>query len=735
MTTFCNRRITLRAALLGAAATFAFAGAASAQETAAIGDGAAEQGEGAHNSGVIVVTAQKREQDVQDVPISMAVVSGDELTDRGITDFKELDRYVPNLFVQETPGNNAYYIRGIGSTPGNLAFEQTVGLFVDGIYGGHARQFQAPFLDVERVEVLRGPQGALVGKNTSAGAISIVSAKPTDYFTAQLDASYEFEYGGTRIFGMASGPVSDVVSVRLAAQYEDTDGYIENLTLGGSETKRQTFFARGSLLIDSGGPVDLLIKVEGGNVDLTGSTVERLLTDNDPDLERSTSGFPGFVDKDFDNTDTVNMAATANFEIGDHTLTSITGYSSYNYEKRLDSDFGPAPLFASLFAEDFSQLSQEVRLASPAGGRVEYIFGGYAHINDYDLTGSTQLLFGPFDGSTTRYFSQENTALSAFASATFYATDTLRLLGSVRYTYDKKTADQRRENQGVVLPSYLTTPLNGRIVEKEWDPSVAIQYDVLPDVMVYASYGQGSKAGGFVGAQATTTEDTFVLGSESAETWEAGVKLAAFDRRLRLNLAGYRTDFDNLQVSSFDSATTSFITSNAGKARSQGFEGDMSFEVTPGISINGSMAYLDAKFRDFPGAPCFFDDPGCDPALNNAAGRVLPRASKWSGTLGFSIDQPVTDGIDFVAGGTMTFRSKYFTEESYNPDAAQESYQKYDLRVGLRSADERWEVAVVGKNITDELTASHGFGTPITGGFSQFIQTPRTIAAQVRLKI
>ncbi len=359
MTTFCKRRITLRAALLGAAATFAFTGAASAQETVETGGSAEEQGESTQNSSIIVVTAQKREQDVQDVPISMAVVSGGSLSDLGITDFKELDRYVPNLFVQETPGNNAYYIRGIGSTPGNLAFEQTVGLFVDGIYGGHARQFQAPFLDVERVEVLRGPQGALVGKNTSAGAISIVSAKPTDYFTAQLDASYEFEYGGTRIFGMASGPVSDVVSVRLAAQYEDADGYIENVTLGGSETKRQTFFARGSLLIDSGGPVDLLIKIEGGNVDLTGSSVERLLTNNDPDLERSTGGFPGFVDKDFDNTDTINMAATANFEIGDHTLTSITGYSSYSYEKRLDSDFGPAPPCSGHYSKRISHNSRK----------------------------------------------------------------------------------------------------------------------------------------------------------------------------------------------------------------------------------------------------------------------------------------------------------------------------------------------------------------------------------------
>lgn len=729
MTSQNLRTACVRKSLFAAVASVAIAVPAYGQETVDTGEQAEQPGN------VIVVTAQKREQDVQDVPISMAVVSGDSLADLGIGDFKELDRYVPNLYVQETPGNNAFYIRGIGSTPGNLAFEQTVGLFVDGIYGGHARQFQAPFLDVERVEVLRGPQGALVGKNTSAGAISVISAKPTDYFTARLDGSYEFEYGGTRVFGMVSGPISDVVSARLAAQYEDTDGYVENLIQGGFEPKRETFFARGSVLIDSGGPVDLLIKVEGGKVDLTGNAVERILTPDDPDLERSTSGFPGFVDKDFDNTDSFNMAATANFEIGDHTLTSITGYSSYDFEKRLDADFGPAPLFASLFAEDFSQFSQELRLASPVGRTFEYIVGAYAHVNDYDLMQVTNVRFGPFDGAAARDFRQENVALSGFGSATFNATDALRVLASLRYTYDRKTAEQDRELTGVVLPTWLGTSLSGRRVEKEWDPSIAVQYDVAPDVMIYASYGQGSKAGGFIGAQATTTQAQFELASESAETWEAGVKLAAIDRRLRLNLAAYRTDFDDLQVSSFDATTTSFITTNAGKARSQGVEGDMSFDLARGVSITGSIAYLDAKYLDFPGAQCFFDDPGCDPATNNAAGKPLPRAAKWSGTLGFAVEQPLSDGLDFVASGAMTFRSSYFTEESYDPAAVQDAYQKYDLRAGVRSSDERWELAVVGKNLTNELTASHAFNTPITGGISKFIQTPRTIAVQARLKI
>lgn len=687
------------------------------------------------DDGVIVVTAQKREQDVQDVPISMAVVSGQQLTTMGIQDFNQLDRFVPNFYVQTTPGNNAFYIRGIGSTPGNLAFEQTVGLFVDGVYGGHARQFQAPFLDLARIEVMRGPQGALVGKNTSAGAISVISARPTFELEAAAEASYEFEPGGTRLFGMVSGPITDVVAVRVAAQYEDYDGYIENLILGGDETGRKALFGRASVLIDSGGPVDLLIKVEGGNVDLTGTASERILTPDDPDLERSTGGFPGFVDKDFDDTNTLNAVATANIKIGEHVLTSISGYSSYDFEKRLDADFGPAPAFASSFAEKFSQMSQELRLTSPTTGALEYIIGGYFHVNDYDLLQSTLIQFGPFNGRADRVFRQENTVWSGFGSATWHIAETFRLIGSLRYTYERKVANQTRQNTGVVLPTWITTPLSGNRTEREWDPSVSVQWNAAPDVMLYASYGQGSKAGGFVGAQSTTTPAQFEIEPENAETFEIGAKLAVMERRLRLNMALFRTDFQDLQVSSFDAVTTSFITSNAGKARSQGFEGDLSFAITEGFLLVGSLAYLDAKFLDFPGAQCPFDDPGCVPANNNAAGQPLPRSPKWSGTLNADLTFPIGDSVEFNVNGGMTFRSFAYLEESYNPAAGQDGHAKFDLRAAVRSADQRWELAFLGKNLTNEITASHAFATPLAAGVvSKFIQQPRSIAVQAMFR-
>ncbi len=680
----------------------------------------------------IIVTAQKREQSVQDVPISMTVIGGDQLQNFEIKNFIDLDRYVPNFFVQETPGNNAYYIRGIGSTPGNLAFEQTVGLFVDGLYGGHARQFQAPFLDIERVEVLRGPQGALVGKNTSAGAISIITARPTRTMTGSVDASYEFEQQGTRLAGVVSGPLTDSISARFAGQYEDTDGYIKNLILGGDEPKRESYFGRASFLFDISEKTDVLLRLEAGKVDLTGNPVERFLTAADPDLERSTHGFPGFVGKDFDDTDTFNTSATANFHLGDFLLTSVTGFSSYDFKKRLDSDFGPADLFASMFAEDFSQVSQEIRLMSPTDRYLEYIVGIYAHYNDYAMDQKTRLDFGPFDGLSSRSFQQYNTAVSTYGSMTVNVTEDFRVLGSLRYSFDKRTANQTRAIDGVVLPSYLATPLQGRLYEREWDPSLTVQFDATSDVMLYASYGEGSKSGGFIGAQAATTQNQFIIKPESSETWEAGIKLAALDRRLRLNAAVFRTTFDDLQVSTWDTTIAAFVTSNAGKARSEGIESDFSLLVFDGFSLTGSFAYLDTQFIDFPGALCAWDAVGCTPATNNAKGRPLPRAPKRSGSLGFNLDRPLMDGWDFIASGVWTLRSFAYLEETYNPAAGQQGFGKYDLRAGVRSTDDHWELALVGKNLGDKVTASHAFNTPVTGGISKFIQQPRTVALQVK---
>lgn len=723
MQTFMSKWNAGRAMLLACAAALPLATPAMAQ--------------GNVDGDTILVTALKRAQDVQDVPISMAVMDGDQLSNLDVQDFNQLDRFVPNFFVQTTPGSNAFYIRGIGSSPGNQSGEQTVGLFVDGIYGGRARQFQAPFLDVERIEVLRGPQGALVGKNTSAGAISITSARPTRELEAAADLSYRFDpTSGVRAYGMVSGPVNDVISVRLAGQYENYSGFIENATLGGKEPKRETYYGRASVLIDSDGPADLLLKVEGGKVKLTGNSVERFLTPDDPDRIRDTGGFPGFLDKDWDDTENLSAAAIANLYLGDHTLNSITGFSHYNFQKRIDADFSPAPLTAAGFTEDYDQMSQELRIISPETGGLEYIFGGYFHISDFTQTGTTVLNVGPYNGSTDRYFRQKNTVWSGYGSATYHITPELLVMGSLRYTYDRKTANQTRATAGVVLPTYLDTPLSGKRTEKNWDPSASIQWKPVPEAMFYVSYGEGSKAGGFVGAQAVTLPENFELEPESSKTYEVGTKLVLFDRRLRLNIAAFRTDFKNLQVGSYDTVTASFIISNAGTSRSQGVEGDFQFTVTDGVTLSGSFAYLDAKYRDFLGAQCLWTNPTCDPSTNNIGGLAMQRSPKWSGTLTADAKLPLNDYINFLGNAGVTYRSSAIMEESYNPAGNQPKYAKVDMRVGIGQADGLWELAVVGKNLTNKLTAAHAFDTPFAapGTIAKFLEEPRTIAVQAKFR-
>ena len=712
-----------RSALLAGAALLGLAQPAFAQGAS---------GADSANDGEIVVTAQMREQNLQDVPISMAVVSGETLTQMGVQDFTALSAYVPNLYVQPSPGNNAIYIRGIGSPPGNLAVEQTVGLFVDGLYGGRARQFQAPFLDVERIEVLRGPQGALVGKNTSAGAISIVSARPTRQFQAKFQATHEFEMGSTTLFGMASGPISDNLSARVAVQMEDIDGYVRNSLLGGNESKRESYFGRASLLYDAGQGFTLYGKIEGGKVDLTGNPVER----GDPDGVRETNGWAGWFTKDFDNTNNLNAAVVATIDIGDHELTSISGYSHYDYLKRIDADFSAAPIFGSEFSERFNQYSQEIRLASPTGGMFEYIVGGYFHTSDYQLGGESRIAAGPANGASLRTFNLDNKVWSGFGQLTWNVTPDLHLSGSLRYTYDRKVADQVRSRVGSPPATWLDTPLSGRRVEREWDPSVNLLWEASSAVSAYVAWGEGSKSGGFIGAQSATTPAQFELRPEHANTFEAGLKLALFDRRLFFNIAAFTTKFRDLQVSSWDTESGSFITANAGQARSRGIEADWNARLTDTVRLTGSLAYLDATYLDFPGASCHYTNPTCVPADNNAAGGDLPRTPHWSGTLNLSVNQPVGERFALVADGGVNFRSSSYLEDSYDPRAVQKGYAKVDLRVGVQADEGRWELALLGRNLTNKRTATHGFGAPFSAPLviGKYYEAPRTIAAQFTFK-
>ena len=678
----------------------------------------------------IVVTAQKREQSLQDVPISLSVVDGERLSDFSIGSFEELDVYMANMYIKETPGNNAIYMRGIGSSPGNLAFEQSVSLFVDGVYAGRGRQFQAPFLDVDRIEVLRGPQGALVGKNTAAGAVSIISSLPTDEFEGQVTGGYEFEREGYEVSGFVSGPLSDGLRGRLAVKYVDRDGYLTNTVRDVSEPKEEDFVIRATTALDVSESVEVISKVEFSKSDNAGTPAETLgPTELDSGFLDQRKATDGTVSDDFDNTDAVNATLRINWDMGEHRITSITGYSKYNMDKVVDSDFSsfgfpPRPgvvgtVISSFFEEDFDQFSQEVRLASPTGQAAEYVVGLYYHGQDLSITRGTDYLFGPFNGRQPRVFSQDAKLWSAYGQLTWNFNERVRAIASVRHTSEDKDVDLVRSITGRTPPLPVPNNFSDGRSEQQTDPAVTLQWDASDNAMLYASYSKGSKGGGFNGASNTATPDNYEYEDEESSSTEIGAKLTFLDGNATLNVAVFFDEYKNMQRSAFDGESFAFTTRNAAVAESKGVEVDGTVRVNDYVTLVGSWAYLNSEYDDFPDSSCIalpIAAP-CTAEGQDISGTPLPHAPDWSGNVALNFERTLNNGFAVFGNLVVAYQDSIYLDDTLDPRLAQDGFTKVDLRLGLSDAEDKWEVAIVGKNLADKLTAQHGFQTPVLASF------------------
>ncbi len=667
----------------------------------------------------VVVTAEKREQNLQDVPISIDVHSGSELQAFHVDSFAALQNYAPNLLIQSSPGNDAIFIRGFGSQAANYATDQSVSLYLDGIYGGRNRQFMEPFFDVDRIEIMRGPQGALLGKNTAAGALSIITAGPTDTFQSSLTASYNFDRAGVDTFGYVSGPVADDVSARLAFQYTDLGGYIKNTYDNKNVPRVTNFMTRGSVKYQPSQKVDVTVKLEYGDFTTDGTNAVHI----DPAtgvVATTKDASPALGVPETDHDDAINGSATTNVGIGDHTLRLITGYSHFIDNKYVGGGADPNENWLSTFHEKFTQYSQEAQVLSPVGQRFEYILGAYYDNGTYDQynasTYSAFLGLPFFNGQIHQVFHQTSNTWSFFASGTFHVSDAFRVLASARYTDDtKKGLFQQFDDFGVPL----APPENiaGNISNGDFDPSGTLQYDVNDDIMLYATYGRGSKAGGFV-AQRGATPSTFTFAGERSTNYEIGAKTTWFDRRVLFDIAIFRMPFKNLQVSFYDPTIPGFVTGNAATATSEGFEGQLSWLVAEPLQLDASFAYLNAIYNNFPGAACLappLEPPTCNAATNNLAGTTLPGASKWTGNVRATYTTAVGNDLMLALTGIVSFRSTYTTSSDESPIyGTQKSYAKFDARVELSDDADKWGVALVGKNLTNERTINFSYLWPIS---------------------
>ncbi len=727
-----SRSRFLRQVFLASAATAAMAGASGA---------AFAQDEGFALEEVIV-TAEKRAQNVQDVPISMTVLTGREIAKFQDKNIHDLITKMPNVNLVTQGVNDVIYIRGFGSSPNNFAFDPTVSVYRDGIYAGKSGQFIEPLFDVERVEILRGPQGALLGKNTAAGAISIVSAGPSREFGGEVSAAYKFEPQGVQATGFVTGALTETLSGRLAVKFLDQEGFLKNRANGKNDPRLRQELARGSLLWVPNDKLDVMFRLEYASSEMKGgintagpaNTAPPHVDDRYSSDPYGPSGAP-----EVNGVDALNGSITANYQLGDHTLTSITGYSKFDrypingYDETNPSGGPTTPginnIFQNGFPEDFEQVSQEFRLLSPTGQKLEYVLGAYYDTSDWNLRQNIFYALPSATGGQYTHFFQRSKTYSVFAIGTYNVTDDFRVKTSVRYTKNKKDGDFTSGNY-YGTPLRVITAVSGSRSEDSVDPSFTLQYDVAPNIMVYGAVGKGSKSGGFVSNTFGITPAAYEFKPEKSTNYEVGLKSTLAGGRVQLNASAFQLEIKDLQVSSYVPVLASFVTNNAGSATSTGVEFSIDWMPVNSLQLSLNGAYLDAKYDSFKGAACLASDPisVCNPldpvsvANHDLAGKELVYSSKWTGNLQARHTMMV-GGLEVESTAIASYRSKYYNADNYSEVyGVQPGVVKLDARVALSKPDARWTVALAGKNLTNEHTFSNSL--LLGGGVTT---QPRTI--------
>ena len=749
----------------------------------------------------VVVTAQKREQSLQDIPISVAVTSGEHIEKQNLIDLVELAAQTPNIIITAGPASDLLYIRGVGSSI-NGGYEQSVGTFVDGIYHGRSRYSRGVLFDVERVELLRGPQSTYFGNNAIAGALNVITRKPGDEFEGYVNVLFEPDDGERSVEFALGGPVTDTLGVRVATKIYGMSGFVRDIHSGVQGPDLDDKLVRATVAWKPTDSFDAIFKAEIASSD--GDRTPHFQLFNCP----PPAGFPGpggscaaalgvfgtLNDKldtigmdtpgEFTNVNTREYVLTLNLDMWNHSFTSITGYSNYDYRQGFDGDSIPLPLIGANFNEDFEQYSQEFRITSPAGNRFEYLAGFYWQTSDLFnqnkiytdivtpllLTSPAGPLYAPFlpVGPQNDLFQDEET-FSLFGSLTWHITDSLRGTVGLRWTDVQKdgvkslfigsTPGAAALSGGEFKPlpfplSMFPLPPRGPLAgglgtphgpiplsvsNDDVTPSVNIQYDVTEDIMTYFSFSQGFKSGGLDAQNVSGPPDPLTFGPEEVDAYEAGVKAVWLDRRLATNLAWYRNEYSDLQQGVLQTGIT-FNVENVGELVVQGVEFDATLRVTENLTVNTAFAYLDSEYKSYPDGGCTalqslrsaMSNPG-QRCLQDLSGEPSPYSPEFSGYVHARHVLPLPHDLKLVTDLNVYFTDDFEVISDNDPLVTQDSYAKLDARIALGNQGDTWEIAVVGKNLTDKYTQSFANDTPLAPGtFQILLNRPRSLAIQGR---
>jgi len=767
----------------------------------------------------IFVTAQKRVQTLRDVPVSVNALSSEKIEATGITNIEGMADYIPSFNMTQTGIGTNISIRGITSGV-NQGFEQSAAQYVDGIHYGRAQLARAPFLDLAQVEVLRGPQSTLFGKNSTAGAISITTAKPGSEHEAKLTALYEPEHGEKDVRLVLSGPISDTVGGRMAILKSSIDGYMDNTTLDRDESGNTNSVIRTTLVWQPDDLWDITLKLEDGSFDSDGRNIEVVKPIFREDIPLDDQGNPpdgvfsyahilavlndGYQldtthdynrqsNGDYSYNDTQNITLTIERQLNDFKLTAITGYNAYDYEELCDCDFTGASGFNILSNEGYEQLSQEIRIASPEDGTFSYLGGLFFQSSSLDFHDAVRVptdsfiptAFTPILGATTanklrgastqREFEQDTDLAAIFFQGTLNFTDYLRLIAGARYTQETKEASRRQyhvdptgaeldqddiENPAadynVIWSLFKVEPhsINGDRDESAFTPLITLQLDINSTDMVYLSYTTGFKSGGFdvrsnsapnaLSSIYPNIEGTWEFEDEKVKNYEIGGKFVFAGGAADLNLALFRSEFEDMQTSQFD-GSLSFNVTNAGQAVVQGLEADGRWAVTDSILLRGGAAYIYFEYTYFPNSQCPFGVDNKAPlgdGICDATGERREFTPELQGNAGIDYTFTFGNGLKLVNTLDLIYSDSYTTTPSLDPRFTQDEYVKVNARIALSGNDDMWELALIGKNLNDQSIITYANGLPVastvtsgaSSGYYAFYERPRSVALQGTLK-
>ncbi|WP_317930246.1 TonB-dependent receptor [Halioxenophilus sp. WMMB6] len=701
------------------------------------------QQSGAQELEEMVVTATKRAQSLQDVGVSVSAMGQSKLEQLNLTSSNDLGQYLPNVEVAPFFGNQfaSTFIRGSGKVDFNANSQTTVGVYVDEVYLASPSTHSMALFDLQRIEVLRGPQGTLYGRNATAGAVNYIAAKPSDEFSAVLEAGV-YSFNGWQTQGYVTGAVSDSVRLRLSGTAKQDDGWMKNRLSGEWVNDTDSYAYRAQLDWSMTDSLSLLLTLHQSRDTSLGfayqmeGTVDpqTFTTDCSPAERHDCVNFDGYRDPDGDDFtegdfDLVGkadyrsdgVAARIDWSFAGYDLRSITAYEHFERYHVEDADASPSVFSHNIYADELQSLSQELRLSSPVASPVRWIAGLYMAQDELPADN----FYNFFGYWTQQNYQQDTNSYAAYANSEYEIADNLLLTTGVRYTRDEIETnhvsyfvdDQQGSNPYVFAePQTITRNFN----DLSW--KLGLDYFPAEGWLLYGSVAKGYKSGDIN----TGFGDPLEINPYDAEelyAYEVGFKSTLLSGRARINGSLFYYDYKNLQV--FDFTTGSFgiinVLDNADAARYQGAELEVTVQPWAGLELLWSLGWLDTEFTDFTRSVTGEDLSGNENAFSPPFKTSLSARYEWPSQL----------GVWSLAGDINWTDAAYHTVTN-DEDLAQDEHTLVGARAAWQSRDQQWQVALWGRNLTDESWRVQSFDFVESGFITHVPNRPRTLGMDIR---